>query len=116
MTLPNAESDLLIAAPSCSCRLSALISARSEPARSTRLIFEVSSVPPSRAASAGYRPSPFTSGSTRCWRSCSVKMACEREDRSFMRVAATCLDLLPSVMRRSSSLWLESCTSVRSST
>eukprot|EP00964_Phaeocystis_antarctica_P107074 scaffold71844_cov46-Phaeocystis_antarctica.AAC.1 len=106
MTLPNAESDLLIAAPSYSCRLSALRSARSEPARSTRLIFDVSS----RPASAGYPPS--ASASACCWRSWSVKMACEREERSFMRVAATCRALLPSVISRSSSLWLESCTSV----
>ena len=83
--------------------MDAVRSARSEPARSTRLIL---------AESVRVEPS---ASACRC-RSMIVIIACDRDERSFIRVAATCRARLPSAMRRSTSSWFDTCTSVRSST
>eukprot|EP00966_Prymnesium_polylepis_P105610 2446065-Prymnesium_polylepis.1 len=76
MTLPSAESDLLIFAPSLSLSpVAPVFETRSEPARSTRLIV---------ARTSFFWP-PITS-------ICCIlmmKIECEREEVAFMFVAAT---------------------------
>ena len=84
MTFPRASKPLLIWMPSCRRAPSAFVRfARSEPARSTRCIF-------ARVTSPG-ASAPADTVST--W---MVNMACERDDRSFMPVAAVARAFDPS--------------------
>ncbi|KAE8911390.1 hypothetical protein PF003_g4196 [Phytophthora fragariae] len=107
ITLPSALRLLLIAAPSFSrSPVAPVLDARSEPARSTRLILAFMHV-------------SFCTPASTCDRFDEiliVKQLCERELRSFICVAATCRTLLPCSSSRVTSAGSRTTSSANCST
>ena len=103
MTLPSAERLWLMAIASLRVSpVAPVLEARSEPARSTRLIFEFTFFLP--------RPAAIEAAN-----SCSTRMmttACERDDSAFILVDATARRLLPDSISAVSSSALRSGRSV----
>ena len=103
ITLPKADSDWLIAAPSLRrSPVAPVDSARSEPARSMRLRSEPSSF---------FRPSSVTVCTTRI-----VTTVCARLDVAFICVDATVRELVPVSMHFSISLYDPTAARLRPST
>mmetsp|Transcript_90251 Transcript_90251/g.260101 ORF Transcript_90251/g.260101 Transcript_90251/m.260101 type:complete len:204 (+) Transcript_90251:620-1231(+) len=114
MTRASALKPLLIAQPCFMTKPSeCTFDCRSAPARSTRLIFECSSVPPSSprpgdrgdCAALGDTAGDFGDSAgdpdarSSCW-ILTLKTACEREEWSFMAVAAMARRLVPKSNKR----------------
>eukprot|EP00962_Isochrysis_galbana_P014801 scaffold4238_cov105-Isochrysis_galbana.AAC.11 len=93
ITLPSAERDTLIAIPSFSRPPSAPdLDARSDPARSTRLILDQRS----------RRSLPSVPATASCCVTRSEKTACDREERAFISVSPVARRAFPSDISRAS--------------
>mmetsp|Transcript_12818 Transcript_12818/g.35539 ORF Transcript_12818/g.35539 Transcript_12818/m.35539 type:complete len:212 (+) Transcript_12818:528-1163(+) len=106
MTCPNMVSERLMAVPSLNRPPASLdVSARSDPAKSTKLILDFRSI---------CSPGPLTSRS--CWMMLMLKTVCARDDVSFIWVAAMERFFVAMAMRSRSWRWLVMGHSVRFNT